>query len=42
VLFDESLSYEEEHVTILDMEVYKLGFRVILSMKVQWKNCLAI
>ena len=38
VLIDENLSYEEEHVAILDREVRKLRSREITSIKVQWKN----
>ena len=38
VLLDENLSYEEEHVAILDREVRKLRSREIASIKVQWKN----
>ena len=38
VLLDENLSYEEEHVAILDREVRKLRSREIESIKVQWKN----
>ena len=38
VLLDENLSYEEEHVAILDTEVRKLRSREIASIKVQWKN----
>ena len=38
ILLDENLSYEEEHVDILDREVRKLRSREIASIKVQWKN----
>ena len=38
VILDENLSYEEEPVTILDREVYKLRSRDIASIRVQWKN----
>ena len=38
VLLDESFSYEEEPVAILDREVRKLRSREIASVKVQWKN----
>ena len=38
VLLDENLSYDGEHVAILDREVRKLRSREIASIKVQWKN----
>ena len=38
VLLDENLSYEEEPVAILDIEVRKLRSRKIASINVQWKN----
>ena len=38
VLLDENLSYEEEPVAILDIEVRKLRSREIAFIKVQWKN----
>ena len=38
VLLDENLSYEEDPVAILDIEVRKLRSREIASIKVQWKN----
>ena len=34
VLLDENLSYEEEHVAILDREVHKLRSKEIASIKV--------
>ena len=37
-MLDEDLSYEEEHVVILDREIRKLRSREIASIKVQWKN----
>ena len=37
-MLDENLSYEEEHVAILDRDVRKLRSREIASIKVQWKN----
>ena len=38
ILLDEILSYEEDHVVILDREVRKLRSKEIASIKVQWKN----
>lgn len=38
VLFDESLSYEEDHLVILYREVRKLTSKEIPSIKVQWKD----
>ena len=38
VLLEENLSYEEEPVAILDIEIRKMGSREIASIKVQWKN----
>ncbi|XP_059289331.1 uncharacterized protein LOC132042834 [Lycium ferocissimum] len=38
ILLDESLSYEEEPIAILDREVCKLRSKEIASVKVQWKS----
>ena len=38
MLLDENLSYEEEPVAILVIEVHKLRSTEIASIKVQWKN----
>ncbi|XP_060190559.1 uncharacterized protein LOC132619780 [Lycium barbarum] len=38
VLLDENLSYEEEPIVILDIEVQKLRTKEIASVKVQWKH----
>ncbi|WMV58786.1 hypothetical protein MTR67_052171 [Solanum verrucosum] len=38
ILLDEDLSYEKEHVAILDREVRKLRSKEIASIKVRWKN----
>ena len=38
VLLDENLTYEEEHVAILDREIRKLRSSEIASINVQWKN----
>lgn len=39
VLFNESLSYKEDLVAILDREVHNLRTRVIPYVKVQWEKC---
>ncbi|KAJ8528539.1 hypothetical protein K7X08_022231 [Anisodus acutangulus] len=38
VMLDHNLSYEEEPISILDMQVRKLTYKDIASMKVQWRN----
>ncbi|XP_069149474.1 uncharacterized protein [Solanum lycopersicum] len=39
MLLDQNLTFEEEPVTILDRQIWKLRSKEIASVKVQWKNC---
>uniref|UniRef100_A0A1U7WW78 Uncharacterized protein LOC104231543 n=1 Tax=Nicotiana sylvestris TaxID=4096 RepID=A0A1U7WW78_NICSY len=38
VQLDQNLDYEEEPMTILDRQVWKLGSKEIASLKVQWRG----
>ena len=38
VLLDQSLTFEEEPITILDRQIRKLRSKEIASVKVQWKH----